>query len=158
MSADDTAAPSPLARLIGDWAGTTRTRFRPTDAFEPCEVTARMRWVADGTFVLYEYDGSFNGQAAHGAAFLGIDPESGEGSVAWVDSFHSSAAPTLSKGRAAAGELLNVTTTYGDPAAPWSWQTVITEEGPDAIAILSYNIPPAGRYVAIETKLRRVGA
>lgn len=164
MSSDDALdAPvqPPLARLIGDWAGTTRTRFMPTDDFETCEVAARMRWVANGTFVLYEYDGSFNGQAAHGAAFFGIDPESGEGSAAWVDSFHSSAAPMLSTGRAASGELLNVTTTYGDPAEPWGWQTVITEQGPDAMTILAYNIPPASigeRYVAIETKLRRVGA
>jgi Protein of unknown function (DUF1579) len=163
MSPDDTLATpvqSPLAGLIGDWVGTTRTRFRPTDDFEPCDVTARMRWVANGTFVLYEYDGSFNGQAAHGAAFFGIDPESGEGSAAWVDSFHSSTAPMLSKGQAASGELLNVTTTYGDPAEPWGWQTVITEQGPDAMTILAYNIPPARiseRYVAIETKLQRIG-
>lgn len=58
---------------------------------------ARMRWVANGSFVLYEYDGTFNGQAAHGAAFFGIDPDGGKGSAAWVDSFHSSSAPMLSK-------------------------------------------------------------
>jgi hypothetical protein len=118
-----------------------------------------MRWVANGTFVLYEYDGSFSGQPAHGAAFFGIDPESGEGSAAWVDSFHSSAAPMLSKGHATSGELLNVTTSYGDPAEPWHWQTVITEDGPDAITIEAYNIPHGReRYVAIETKLKRTGA
>ncbi|MNR82408.1 hypothetical protein D3C72_131660 [compost metagenome] len=156
-----TPVQSPLAALIGEWAGTTRTRFRPTDPFEPCEVKARMRWVANGAFVLYEYDGMFNGEVAHGAAFFGLDPDSGEGSAAWVDSFHSSAAPTLSKGKAAPGEILNVAATYGDPAEPWGWQTVITEEGPDTIAILAYNIPPASiseRYVAIETKLQRVSA
>jgi hypothetical protein len=154
-----TPVQSPLACLIGEWTGATRTRFRPTDAFEPCEVKACMRWVANGTFVLYEYDGTFNGQAAHGAAFFGIDPESGEGSAAWVDSFHSSGAPMLSKGQAAPGELLNVATTYGDPAEPWEWQTVITVDGPDAISILAYNIPHGReRYVAIETKLQRAPA
>ena len=131
----------------------------PTDAFEPCEVKATMRWVANGTFVLYEYDGRFNGQEAQGAAFFGIDPDSGEGSAAWIDSFHASAAPMLSKGLAEPGELLNVATTYGDPAEPWGWQTVISEQGPDAITILAYNIPYGReRYVAIETKLQRVGA
>ncbi len=162
MSPDDTLTTpvqSSLARLIGEWVGTTSTRFMPTDAFETCEVKASMRWVANGTFVLHEYDGRFNGEEAQGAAFYGIDPESGEGSAAWVDSFHSSAAPMLSKGQAAPGEILNVTTTYGDPAEPWGWQTVITEQGPDAIMIEAYNIPfGRERYVAIETKLRRASA
>ena len=162
MSTNDTIATSvqsPLACLIGDWSGTTGSRFRATDSFETVEVTARLRWVANGTYVLYEYDGSFNGEAAHGAAFFGIDPDSGEGSAAWVDSFHASGAPMLSKGQAASGEILNVTTTYGDPGDPWGWQTVITADGPDALAILAYNILPASRgserYVVIETKLQR---
>jgi hypothetical protein len=165
MTPDNTLATPvefPLARLIGEWTGTTGTRFFSKDDFERCEVKARMRWVANGTSVLYEYDGTFNGQPAEGAAFFGFDPESGEGSAAWVDSFHASGAPMLSKGHAAPGELLNVTATYGDPAEPWRWQTVITEQGPDAITIQAYNIIPRGtdveRYVAIETTLRRVGA
>ena len=162
MSPDDTLTTpvqSPLAGLIGDWVGTTGTRFMPTDAFETHDVKATMRWVANGTFVLYEYDGAFNGAPAHGAAFFGIDPESGEGSSAWVDGFHASAAPMLSKGQAAAGELLHVSTTYGDPAEPWGWHTVVTTQGPDAITIQAYNQPHGReRYVAIETKLRRVGA
>jgi hypothetical protein len=164
MSTNDTLAASVqsrLACLIGEWSGTTGNRFKPAENFETCEVKASLRWVANDTFVLYEYAGAvFNGQAANGAAFFGIDPESGEGSVAWVDSFHSSAAPMLSKGQAAPGEILNVSSTYGDPADAWTWQTVITAEGPDAITILAYNhYPPSRgseRYVAIETKLQRV--
>lgn len=156
MDTPATTVQSPLALLIGDWVGTAHSRFRPTDAFEECPVNAKARWVANGTFVLYENDGTFKGAPAHGAAFFGFNPETREGTAAWVDSFHSSEAPMLSKGQAAPGELLNVTTSYGDPAEPWHWQTVITEEGPDAIAIRAYNIPAGHeRYVAVETKLRR---
>lgn len=157
MSTTDTpATQSPLATLIGSWTGTTGTRFMPTDAFDTVDVKATMRWVANGTAVLYEYDGTFNGEPAHGAAFLTVDPENGDGAIAWVDSFHSSAAPMLSKGRAKPGEVLNVMATYGDEAQPWGWQTIVTAEGPDALVIQAFNIPYGReRYVAIETKLRR---
>lgn len=162
MSNTETIAKSPLAGLIGEWAGTTGNRFKPADSFETCDVKATMRWVAHDTVVLYEYAGAvFGGQPAEGAMFVAFDGESGEGSMAWVDSFHS-AHGSMSKGKAASGELLNVSFTYGDPADAWTWHTVITLEGPDAITILGYNqYPPSRggeRYVAIETKLRRAAA
>lgn len=149
---------SRFAPLIGEWTGTTRTRFMPTDEFEACPVTATMRWVANGTFVLYEYDGTFNGEPAHGAAFFGFDADSGTGSIAWVDSFHSSTAPMLSTGRATPEALLEVTGHYGEPAEPWGWRTVVRMDGPDALTILAYNMPPetvCPPYVAIETTLER---
>ncbi|MDB5098712.1 MAG: uncharacterized protein JWM80_3133 [Cyanobacteria bacterium RYN_339] len=163
LSANDglpTPAQTKLGCLIGEWVGTTASRFMPTDSFETADMKASIRWVANGTFAYYAYEGAvFNGHAVAGAAFFGIDAESGEGSSAWVDSFHSSGAPMLSKGQAAPGEVLNVASTYGDPADAWTWQTVITADGPDAITIQSYNHYPASRgserYIAIETKLQR---
>jgi hypothetical protein len=145
-----------LAPLVGAWTGTTRSRFKPDDAWDECPVNASFRWVAAKRFLLHEYDGVFKGEPAEGAAFYGFDEENRAYTALWVDSFHTGPDGMTSAGAETADALLAVKATYGPADAPWGWYTEIRQEGPDEIVVQALNAP-AGRerYVAIETRLRR---
>lgn len=87
-----------LGALVGDWAGLTRTWFRPGDLADESATAGTVRPVLAGRFVVHEYAGTLMDEAMDGVATLGFDIAENRFVCAWVDSVHTGTAVMLSAG------------------------------------------------------------
>lgn len=145
-----------LARLAGQWVGTTQTWFEPGNPADTSETRARIRSVLDGRFVVYEYEGSFQGKPLLGMAILGYHIDSGRFTMAWIDSFHMGTATMQSEGKVGV-EGLSVLGQYEVPGGPpWGWRTEFTLNNDDRFTVTAFNISPEGiESKAVETVYQR---
>jgi hypothetical protein len=144
-----------LAAMAGDWQGTTRTWFEPGQLANESAITATLRVVLGGRFVLHEYECTFQDKPEYGIALYGYHIDEAQFEAAWVDDFHTGTAIQFAQG---SGNEFNVAGSYfaGDNEPRWGWRTEITQPSPDHLLIVMYNIPPGGQEVrAVEFDYRR---
>lgn len=147
-----------LARMAGQWFGTTRVWFEP-DKPPASESQQRgtLRSVLGGRFLLHEYEASFDDTPQQGIALLGLHLDETSFECAWIDSFHTGTAIMLSTAKAGDG-LFAALGSYGDgQGGPrWGWRTEIAQPDDDALVITMFNITPDGdRTKAVETCYQR---
>lgn len=161
---DASEALGALAALVGEWEGTCRTWFEPGVLAGEAPQRARIRPIGPpggAGFVLYEYDGAFDGGPYQGVAIVGVEEHSGRFVGAWVDSMHQSTAIMASRGSAppaSGGAPLSVTGAYRDPQGgpDWGWRTEFRPDGSDRLTVTAYNITPAGEEAkGVETAYTR---
>jgi Protein of unknown function (DUF1579) len=148
-----------LARLAGDWQGTTRTWFEPGKLADESTWQGRIRPVLGGRFALYEYRGSITGKALEGLALLGYDLERRRYEMAWIDAFHTGTAILSGVGLCDDARFAALAR-YGNPAVgpEWGWRTEIELPSADELVITAWNIPSDGEAArAVETRYERVG-
>lgn len=149
-----------LAKLVGNWEGTTKTWFEPDVLADESPMTGTFRPMLGGRFILHEYNGSLNGKPFEGIMILGYDIPNETFQCSWVDSFHMGTGIMLSTG-APTENGSSVLGSYGGPdiPVPWGWRTVTELIDPDTLVITAYNISPEGQEdKATETVFRRVGS
>lgn len=144
-----------LAQMAGNWQGTTRTWFGPDQLANESEITASIRPVLNGRFLLHEYECRFDGKPEQGVALYGFHIDEAQWEAAWVDDFHTGSAILFSQG---VGDAFNAGGSYfagaGEPR--WGWRTEITQSDKDRLLITMYNRPPGGTEVkAVEFDYRR---
>lgn len=134
-----------LARLEGEWKGTTKTWFEADQLGDESPMEGTMKPVLDGRFILYEYQGSLGGKAFDGIAIIGLSISSDKFQLAWVDSFHMGTAIMFSEGKKP-DKLFSVVGNYSEPGMPepWGWRTEIELPEKDKMVITAYNITPSG--------------
>jgi len=148
-----------LGALVGDWAGTTRTWFRPGELADESSTSGTVRAILGGRFVVQEYRGSIDGEELEGQATIGFDVARNRFVCVWVDSFHTGTAVMLSEGAPGVTDEISVLGHYdAAEGPPWGWRTSLGQSSPDALVVEQFNVPPGGEeYLAVETRYRRVG-
>jgi hypothetical protein len=149
-----------LARLAGEWKGTTTVWFEPDKFADQSPVKGTMRLILDGGFILHEYKGSFGGTPLEGMAIFGYHLETGKYQTAWIDSFHNGTAVMFSESKRGA-DRFNVLGSYEyvtpEVDVKWGWRTELEMVSDDELRITSYNITPEGvEAKATETIYKRI--
>ncbi len=147
-----------LARMEGEWSGTTRVWFEPDKP--PARESPQhgsLRSVLGGRFLLHEYSTSFDGKEQQGIALIGLHLDEGTFECAWIDSFHTGTAIMFSVAEAG-DDPFAVLGSYGDgQGGPrWGWRTGIAQADDDTLVVSMFNVTPDGdESKAVETCYRR---
>jgi hypothetical protein len=149
-----------LARLEGDWEGTSKVWFGPDNLADESPVQGNMRLILGGRFIMHGYRGSFKGDALEGLAIFGYHLGLGIFQATWIDSFHNGTAMMFSEGERNSQSMKMLGHYhYVTPELEqkWGWRTEINIVSDNNIIITAYNITPEGEEtLATETNYVRV--
>jgi hypothetical protein len=150
--------PKPLAGVSGNWAGTYKLWFDPTEPPIVCDTTATVDKVAQGKFLTVRYQWQFDGKPHEGFMLVGVDPKENALNVQWVDSFHMSDAIMSNRGAVPAEDAeVSVLGAYAAPPGPdWHWRTLLEHSAHDELRMVMYNIQPGeAEQLAVEAVYQR---
>ena len=147
-----------LSRLVGGWAGTTRTWLDPTAEPGQSRTQGSIQLILEGRFAVYLYQSSVDGEPQHGMFTFGYDTTLDQYEASWVDSFHNNTAIMFCVGHG--GEKgFSVLGSYPDPVGgpDWGWRTEVELIDNDHLNITAYNVSPEGvESLAVESVLERL--
>lgn len=123
-----------LHDVIGNWSGMYELWFEPGDSISTSPSTLSVSSTNNDGLVA-EYTWIFDGMHHSGKYTL-----SPEGSVVFVDSFHTSG----SEMTCSANSAFDVTGTYEAGDETWGWRTALNMASPDELTVTAWNVTPAG--------------
>ncbi|PKO08901.1 MAG: hypothetical protein CVU40_12950 [Chloroflexi bacterium HGW-Chloroflexi-2] len=147
-----------LAALVGKWHGMTSTWFQPDQLADESLWQAEFKLVLGGSFLLYTYQGSIQGETLEGMALLGYNPHHQRYEMAWVDTFHNGSAIMFMHGGKKDGPF-NVLGSFptGPDSPDWGWRTEIQPQENGELVITHYGITPEGlEWKGVETIYQQV--
>ena len=145
-----------LNTLAGEWAGLTQTWFEPDKLADTQSITASLRPILDGRFLLYEYQSRLIDQARDGLALIGYNLGLERYEIAWVDTVHMGTGIMFSVGEPGNAAFAVASDYPAGEGPPWGWRTQIVSPEPDQLVITMFNVPPGGKpYKGVETTLIR---
>lgn len=145
-----------LAKLVGQWQGTSRVWFEPGKLGEEATIQGGIREVLDGRFVVHEYHSQLMGHPQHGIAIIGYHLDEQRYECAWIDSGHMGSGIMFSVSEKAASRTAVLGQYGGAAGPPWGWRTEFELVEADRLLITAYNITPGGEEAkATEIDYRR---
>ena len=142
--------------LIGEWRGTKQLYLEPPPTpplSSPSKLSVKP--VAGGSFLQFDYDWIYEGEAQAGLLLFGCDEEN-VASAAWIDSFHMSSKIMSCTGGADDGSA-ELRGSYAAPPGPdWGWRITLRSVSPNELTIVMHNISPeAQEDLAVQIDYRR---
>ena len=146
-----------LASMVGEWQGTARTWFEPGKIGDESPIKGTTRLVANGNFLLHEYEGTLMDEPMQGLAIIGYYIGGKQWQTAWVNNHHNGTRIMVSEGTEAADKP-NVLGSYPAGEGPdWGWRTTLELKSPKKLVLMHYNITPEGEESsAVEFDYKRV--
>jgi len=133
-----------LAAGAGSWRGTNTLQDPNTGLPEESPSTVTVMPVLGGRFVRLDYTWAYQGKPQEGSLLVGFDPEPGEVSGHWIDTWHMGRKALACTGAKPAGGTIAVRGSYAAPIGPdWGWRIEITPSD-DTLRIVHTNIFPDG--------------
>ncbi|MCA8915564.1 MAG: DUF1579 domain-containing protein [Planctomycetes bacterium] len=149
-----------LASMVGEWRGVAKTWFEPGKIGDESPVEGTTRLIANGNFLLHEYEGTLMGGHMQGLAIIGYYNGGKRWQTAWVNNHHNGTRIMVSEGKEGAPtDKPNVLGSYpaGDGSPDWGWRTTLELRSPDNLVLMHYNITPEGEESpAVEFDYKRV--
>src|SRR4051812_34251791 len=106
-----------LTAAAGQWLGTNTLQDPNTGKPEETPSTATVTPVLGGRFIRVDYTWSYQGKPQEGSLLVGFDPESGEVSGHWIDTWHMGRKVLACVGATADGAI-SVKGSYAAPPGP----------------------------------------
>lgn len=146
-----------LSGLVGEWKGTNRLYFSPTEPVRESESVMSVSLKANGQFIDFEYTWAYENQPQQGLMLLGCDSKSDAVQAIWTDSWHMSHKFMVCDGKISDNGVVDVKGFYSVPDHPdWGWRTEIIP-GDDVLRVVMYNVTPDGEEeMAVETDFSRI--
>jgi hypothetical protein len=133
-----------LAACAGSWRGANTLRDPNTGKPEESPSTVAVTPVLGGRFVRVDYTWVYQGKPQEGSLLVGFDPQTGEVSGHWIDSWHMGPKAMACLGTASDGSIA-VRGSYAAPPGPdWGWRIEIGP-GDGTLRITHTNIFPDGK-------------
>ena len=134
-----------FASWQGSWTGTSRLEDPHSNLREESPSTATVLPILGGRFGRLDYTWAYRGQPQEGSMLVGLDGQTGELSLHWIDSWHMNDKIMVCVGRVDDSGAINVKGSYAAPPGPdWGWRIVITTTD-GSLGVVMNNIWPDGR-------------
>lgn len=133
-----------LNSLAGQWKGRAKTWFEPGYPVDISAVQGSFKPVLGGRFMLYEYQGFFQGKALEGIALIGYNLPTGTFKMALADSFHTGTDLMFSQD-VKDERPFSATGSYDAGTTPpqtWFWRTEMHFDEDNNLVLTAYNISP----------------
>jgi hypothetical protein len=136
-----------LGACAGSWRGTNTLQDPNSGRPEESSSTLAVTPVLGGRFVRVDYAWSYQGEPQEGSLLVGCDPQSGEVSGHWIDTWHMGPKVMTCLGKTSTGGTISVTGSYAAPPGPdWGWRIELAPRD-DSLRITHINIDPDGKEV-----------
>jgi len=141
---------------VGRWQGTNRLHDPNTNAPDDSEAKAEITSVARGKFFRLDYTWAYNGDPQEGSLLIGHDPETGEDTMHWIDTWHMGNKVMECRGHQDVGGF-SVQGSYAAPPGPdWGWRIDLVRSDGGELELTMHNIWPDGHQeIAVEARYTR---
>jgi predicted enzyme related to lactoylglutathione lyase len=134
-----------LAACAGRWRGTNRLHDPHTKAAEDSPSTLSITPVVGGKFLRIDYTWTYQGAPQEGTLLVGTEPDTGELTAHWSDTWHMDHKVMACRGSLANEKQLVLRGSFAVPPGPdWGWRIELTPEEGRALRVLMFNVSPEG--------------
>jgi len=142
-----------LSDHVGEWTGTNKFRFRPTDEYEESPSHAGVGLRAHGHVAIISHTWVYEGEEHEGLLVIGAGAEQDAFQSTWTESWHQKPQWLSSTGRLIGPKTLQLEGSYA-PNAGWNIR-IEAEDSSKLNIVMDHVFEPHGTYPVVIAEYRR---